>query len=213
MISELLLIRHGESQHLAEDITGGWTDTQLTERGIAQANAVANRLQVLLKNLEFSLFSSDLLRASKTAEIIAARFEKDVIYLQTLRELNNGVGANMSNEKARKIMNPPTEPLDDWVPFDGAESWRMLYKRASRALKQISSVEKNRAVVISHGNTLRCIISAWLGISLEDGIRYDQHTCNITWLRVNRLSQRTIRKLNECGHLTILGLENIEEYH
>jgi probable phosphoglycerate mutase len=210
---ELLLIRHGESQHLVEDITGGWTDTHLTERGIAQANAVADQLQVLLRGQKFSLFSSDLHRASKTAEIIASRFNHKIIYLKSLRELDNGVGANLSNDDARKIMNPPTQPLEEWIPFDGAESWNMLYDRVTEALCQISTIEKRRAVIISHGNTLRCLISSWLGILLERGIRYDLHTCSITWLRVNRLGQRTIRKLNECGHLAILGLESIEEYH
>ena len=213
MIEELFLIRHGESRHLAEDMTGGWTDTHLTERGIAQANAVADRLQVLLEKQEFSIFSSDLLRASETAEIIASRFKSDITYLKSLRELNNGVGANLSNDDARKIMNPPTQPLEDWISFDGAESWNMLYDRATVALQQILAKERKRAVVISHGNTLRCLISSWLGFALEDGIRYDLHTCNITWLRVNRLGQKTIRKLNECGHLAVLDLENINQYH
>ena len=180
MIEELLLIRHGESQHLAEDMTGGWTDTRLTERGLAQANAVADRLEILLRNVKFSIFSSDLLRASETAEIIASRFNQEIVYHTNLRELNNGIGANLSNDEARKIMNPPTQPLEDWIPFDGAESWKMLYERATEALRQISSTEKERAVIISHGNTLRCLISSWLGILLEDGIRYDLHTCDIT---------------------------------
>jgi probable phosphoglycerate mutase len=194
-------------------MTGGWTDTRLTERGVAQVNAVADRLQVLLNEQKFSIFSSNLLRASETAEIIASRFKRQIIYLNSLRELNNGVGANLTNDDARMIMNPPTQPLEDWIPFDGAESWSMLYDRATEALCQISAIEKQRAVVISHGNTLRCLISSWLGILLEDGIRYDLHTCGITWLRINRLGQKTIRKLNECGHLAVLGLENIDWYH
>ena len=213
MIDELLLIRHGESRHLVEDITGGWTDTHLTERGISQANALSNRLQVLLDGLEFTLFSSDLLRASETAEIITTRFKKEIIYLRDLRELNNSVAVNLTNNDARKIMNPPTEPLEDWISFDGGESWRMLYSRVTKVLKHISSIEEKRAVVVSHGNTLRCIILSWLDIPLKDRISFDLHTCSITWLRVNRLGQRTIRKLNECGHLAMLGLENLNAYH
>lgn len=213
MIDELLLIRHGESKHLSEDITGGWTDTSLTERGVAQANAVANRLQIVLEDHKFSLFSSDLLRASETAEIISNRFKKDIIYLRELRELNNGVAANLKNDEARKIMSPPIEPFEDWIPFDGSESWRMLYSRATKVLEHISSLEKERAVIVSHGNTLRCLISSWMGISLDDRITYDLHTCSVTWLRVNRLGQKTIRKLNECGHLIMLDLEDLNTNH
>ncbi len=89
----------------------------------------------------------------------------------------------------------------------------MLYDRANNVLKEISSIEEETAVIVSHGNTIRCMNSSWLGIQLKDRITFDQHTCNITWLRVNRLGERTIRKLNECGHLAILGLENQHDYH
>ncbi len=189
------------------------TDTPLTERGIKQAAALAKRLKSVLDEDEFTLFSSDLLRASQTAEIISKSLNSEVVFLKDLRELNNGVAVGLSNDEARGIMNPLIEPIEDWIPFEGGESWRILYERATKALEQISSVEKRRAVVISHGNTLHCLISTWLGIPLEARITYEQHTCNITWLRVNRLGERTIRKLNECGHLSNIELENIIEYH
>ncbi len=213
MIEELILIRHGESRHHVEDISGGWTDMHLTDRGVAQAVATANRLQVLLSDCEFTLFSSDLLRASDTAEKISSLFKKEIIYLKDLRELNNGVAAGLSNDDARKIMTPPSEPLADWIPFEGGESWRMLYSRVTNVLQEISSLEERRAVVVSHGNALICLISIWLGIQLEQRISYDLHTCNITWLRVNDWGECTIRKLNDCGHLAVLGLENMHEYH
>ncbi len=119
VVEELVLIRHGESRHLVEYMTGGWTDTRLTDRGIAQANAVANRLQFLLKELDYTLFSSDLLRASETAEIIAKYIRKEPIYLKDLRELNNGIAIGLSNDDARKIMNPLIEPREEWIPFKG----------------------------------------------------------------------------------------------
>ncbi|MBD3404563.1 MAG: histidine phosphatase family protein, partial [Candidatus Lokiarchaeota archaeon] len=65
MIEELILVRHGESHHIVEDISGGWTDTPLTERGQRQAQAVANRLFDMFDSRDFTLFSSDLMRASE----------------------------------------------------------------------------------------------------------------------------------------------------
>jgi probable phosphoglycerate mutase len=213
MIDELILLRHGESRHLVEDLTGGWTDTHLTERGISQARALADRLQDLLDGKSFTLFSSDLHRASETAEVISKQFKKKILFLENLRELNNGVGANLTNDDARKIMNPLIEPFEDWIPFEDGESWRMLYDRAAEVLQQIRTIEKERAVIVSHGNTIRCMISSWLGISLDDRITYELHTCSITWLRVNRLGQRTIRKLNDCSHLLKYNLEDLYNLH
>jgi len=213
MIDELLLLRHGESRHLVEDLTGGWTDTHLTDRGIAQARALTDRLRDLLDGERFTLFSSDLCRASETAELISKQFKKKIIFLKELRELNNGTGANLTNDAARKIMNPLVDPFEDWIPFENGESWRMLYDRATKVLEHIASIEEERAVIVSHGNTLRCIISKWLGISLDDRITYELHTGSITWLRVNQLGQRTIRRLNDCSHLIKHNLEDFHKLH
>ena len=212
MIEEVILIRHGESEHHIQDISGGWTDMHLTDRGRAQAKATAERLKILLEDKEFTLFSSDLLRASETAQQISSLLKKDIFYLEGLRELNNGIAVGLPMPEARKIMRPPSDPLVDWIPYEGGESWRMLHARIADTLKETASIEKKRAVVVSHGNALRCLISAWLGIPIEMRITYDLHTCNITWLRTNRLGERTIRKLNDCTHLTVLGLENMHEY-
>ena len=37
----IILVRHGEAEHMISDLTGGWTDSHLTEAGRAQAEAVA----------------------------------------------------------------------------------------------------------------------------------------------------------------------------
>ncbi|MBD3408145.1 MAG: hypothetical protein GF411_18635, partial [Candidatus Lokiarchaeota archaeon] len=195
------------------DISGGWTDTPLTERGQRQAQAVANRLFDMFDSRDFTLFSSDLMRASETAEKISKRFNRELIILRNLRELNNGVAVGLPISEARKIMNPTSNPLVDWIPFEGAESWRMLYERAERVLQEIEREESKCAVIVSHGNMIRCIISVWLGLPPDSGINFDQHTCNITWLRVNNLGERTIKKLNDCGHLAVLELENNITHH
>lgn len=53
----LLLVRHGEAEHHVREITGGWTDTCLTERGREQASRLALRLKL---NLDVThLYCSD----------------------------------------------------------------------------------------------------------------------------------------------------------
>lgn len=79
---KLVLIRHGESTANADDTYTGWSDVQLTDRGIAQAHATAD----LLADLTFApttVHTSVLVRAIKTALIICA--DRDWLALPLLK--------------------------------------------------------------------------------------------------------------------------------
>ncbi len=65
----LVLVRHGESEGNRQNIFTGWRDLDLTTRGVEEARAVAQLLGG--ERLRFgAAFSSALLRARRTAEII-----------------------------------------------------------------------------------------------------------------------------------------------
>ena len=78
-----------------------------------------------------AVVSSDLARAAETAAIIAAATDLQVETTPALRELNNGVAADLPAEEARRLQNPYAEPALDWVPFPEGESWRDMYARIS----------------------------------------------------------------------------------
>jgi broad specificity phosphatase PhoE len=83
------LIRHGETEFNVRGITQGHVDSPLTENGITQAKEAAK----LLKDIHFdAIFSSDLLRAQKTAEIIRAERDLAIQTTHLLRERNFGAG-------------------------------------------------------------------------------------------------------------------------
>src|SRR5689334_262441 len=65
----LIVVRHGATLHNAEARFTGQTDAPLSDHGVTQARAVAGRL----RTIDFSMVvSSDLLRATQTAEEIIA---------------------------------------------------------------------------------------------------------------------------------------------
>ena len=55
-MKELFLIRHGEAEHQVRGMTGGWTDTKLTELGKKQALKTSQKLKVTLKNKNFQIW-------------------------------------------------------------------------------------------------------------------------------------------------------------
>lgn len=69
MKNQIVLVRHGESVWNKENLFTGWTDVDLSEKGIAEARAAGRLLRDL--NLKFDLaYTSVLKRAIKTLSII-----------------------------------------------------------------------------------------------------------------------------------------------
>lgn len=102
----IILVRHGEATHHTQRLTGGWTDSQLTEKGRAQIKAAAVKLakDFAGRNCKLRILASDLQRASASAQIIADElgFKSEIEHCRFLREKNNGIAAGMTEEEAKK---------------------------------------------------------------------------------------------------------------
>ncbi|MES0871782.1 histidine phosphatase family protein [Pseudovibrio sp. SCP19] len=204
MLNELILLRHGESEHLLQGIVGGWTDTTLTPHGIDQAKQTAEYLAEDARFRSTPIFTSDLKRASQTSKWIAARTGGQLVKTPELRELNYGAAKDLPKAEADKIRVPPTQPILDWIPYDGGESWRMLYSRIEQYLNQLDAANIERAVVVSHANSIICMINWWLGLSSDthlQNIMYDIRPCSITHLKRDEDGCSRVVRLNDVCHL------------
>ena len=204
MIKKLLLIRHSEAEHLVdESLTGGWTDSILTDNGRVQAHRTANVILKLLTGVDFDFYSSDLLRAKETAEIIGMQVNKTPELYYNLRELNNGNAANLSRQNAEKILNPKTEPNIEWIPYPNAESWKMMNDRVKIIMDELNVKSKETVLIVSHGNTIVSIIHWWLELNEQyiSKVSFDIEPCSITQLRINDWGEKVIVKLNDTAHL------------
>ena len=77
-LSYLVLIRHGQSEWNAKNLFTGWKNPPLTEKGIEEAELAGIRIKNL--NIDFShYFTSALIRAQETGEIILNQLEKEKI--------------------------------------------------------------------------------------------------------------------------------------
>src|SRR5438094_10447125 len=83
--TQVIIVRHGQTQWNLKLIRQGHLDSPLTEKGMAQAKALAQRLA----QEKFSaLYSSDLGRAGQTAEMIAGVTGPEIVTDARLRESN-----------------------------------------------------------------------------------------------------------------------------
>ena len=203
----VIIVRHGQSEHHIRKLTGGWTDTSLTEIGHEQARRVAARLKEELGDREITLYTSDLLRAGETARHVAAAFGVDPVIDERIREHNNGEAANLTIEEAR-VKYPAwfgAEGTSIWAfgapaPAPGAETGAEFYVRCASFLDSLPD-DGPIPVIVTHGGTIMCLVARWLLIepAAIASIGFSAHTTSITVLKGR--PWRELERLNDVAHL------------
>ncbi|MGY5877249.1 MAG: histidine phosphatase family protein [Candidatus Thorarchaeota archaeon] len=208
-MKELVIVRHGEAEHYVQGIVGGWTDSLLTDRGRRQIEGTAARLIKLFESRIEIIYTSDLQRASESAEIIRKQLDCPLVIDSRFRELNwGGIAQGMNMEEAEGLKNPITEPLRDWISFPEGESWQMLYDRVASALSEIQQEQEEVVLIVGHGNMNCAIVELWLQVPLRFPIDFTFDFSSISWLGISSFGHQEIRKLNETAHLAGKGLDD-----
>ncbi len=204
----VILIRHGQSEHHVRGLTGGWTDTPLTTLGHEQARLAAARLKAEITDAPVRILASDLVRASQTAEHIAAAFGVEVEMDARLREYNNGDSANMTMADARAKWPDAGDMRMATRMVPGAETGAEFYARARSLLNELDD-GGGLPILVTHGGTIRMLIAAWLQMT-DDALDYAHfaaHPTGITvltsWGEGGR--ERMVERANDLAHLA--GLE------
>ena len=116
----IILVRHGEATHHTEHFTGGWTDSDLTDKGRLQIEAAAEKLArdfVPARMPHFRILCSDLKRAHESAVIFAEKLGlAKVEDYSFLREKNNGRAAGL---KESEICRNIAEILAEKMKING----------------------------------------------------------------------------------------------
>ncbi len=178
MVTTLYLIRHGETRDAHPKRYKGSIDVQLSEGGEEQMKRLSAFIAEKGSDRLHAVYSSDLRRAVKSAEIIAKPFGIKPHVMHGLRERNFGVWEGMTFDEIRERY---PEEFEAWAgnplkfsPVQG-ESTLEVRDRALRAFQEI--VEKHEGentAVISHGGITRILLCHVLGIPLENIFRIEQ---------------------------------------
>lgn len=188
-------------------LSGGWTDTPLTELGHQQARAAATRLRTDLGSIPIRLFSSDLLRTQNTARHIADAFGVEPVLDWRLREFNNGEAANLTVEEARRRFPETPGPWSaDHRQWPGGETWREFHNRAGAFIDELE-LEGPLPIVVTHGGTLDTLTARWLQFHEEhvSHVGFAAHVTGITVLQRDELGNRRVERANDIAHLA--GIE------
>ena len=169
-LTTLHLVRHGQTQWNQDGRIQGQTgDIPLTALGQRQAEAAA---RTLANRPIAAVWSSDLLRALRTAQPIAAALGLPVRLDRDLREQAYGVLEGRSTVDVRA--DTPYDLTDPDARAPGGESMREVYSRIGDALaRRLPGDPGQEVVLVSHADAIR-IGLAWLAGSEIHNVRWHE---------------------------------------
>ncbi len=140
MVTTLYLIRHGGTEGADAERYKGHIDVPLSEKGIQQMERLAEYISAEATSKLSAVYCSDLVRAVKSAEIIAGPYSIEPVAVKAFRERNFGIWEGMSfdeiKEKYPEEFNAWANNPLEFSPMQG-ENTLEVRDRAINALDEI----------------------------------------------------------------------------
>ena len=164
--SNLVLVRHGQSEWNAKNLFTGWKNPSLTKKGQEEAKITGKKIKQ--QNIIFDFhFTSELKRAQLTGEIILTEIGQESIETVkniALNERDYGELSGLNKDESRKKWGK--EQIHIWrrsfdQPPPGGES---LKDTADRVIPYFEKViepvlnDKKNVLICAHGNSLRALV-------------------------------------------------------
>jgi len=205
-VTQLYLIRHGQSAGNAEGRFGGHGPTPLSKLGEHQAEVTA---KLLAKEGVTAIYSSDLQRAIQTAEPLSSLTGIPITPTKAFRERNVGVLEGLTFDESKQ-----TYPEDYYALVNrnvhhvitNGESYRHLLRRSTIELWEILRTNiGGRIAIYSHTGAI-----CFLTLHLMGAIRRDTKqtpwivtsNCGINRFDIRGRNNVRVLALNDTRHLS-----------
>ncbi|MCV7159426.1 histidine phosphatase family protein [Mycolicibacterium brisbanense] len=204
----IYVVTHPEATHHCEGLVGGWYDSDLTARGLAQTMSIAQWMRAQIPaGVTAEVFSSDLLRARRTADQIGHAIGSAVMLDRDLREKSYGIAEGRPQHWLdERFIPPPADGdrlnHDEGIP--GAETKGKFAARVYSAMRSITARPAEHQIIVTHGFALTFVIAAWIHMPPES-LGYANFRSNpgsITTLRQDDyFHNRQVSALADTRHL------------
>jgi probable phosphoglycerate mutase len=184
-VTELILIRHGETDWNTDQRIQGHVDTALNRIGLAQAAAIGRRFGDDRIDV---LASSDLRRAMQTMAPIAEGRNLPVLADRRLRERHLGILQGKTREEAQRLAPEAYEVFRSRAPdaeLEDGESLNTFARRVVEALADLTATHRNKRIVaVTHGGVLDIAYRHATGTALEAPRTFSIHNASVNTFRV-----------------------------
>ncbi|HVT65538.1 MAG TPA: bifunctional RNase H/acid phosphatase [Mycobacteriales bacterium] len=195
------ILRHGETPLSVEKRFSGRGDAALTDRGMAQAEAAAERLAHL--GLD-AIVSSPLRRTRQTAQIVAAKAGVEVVIEDGFAETDFGEweGATFG-----EIGKRSPEALQAWladpnIAPPGGESMVATEKRVAAARQRtIASYPDQKILVVTHVTPIKLMLRDALDAPLHTVFRIHIDPASVSLVDWRSEGPSVVRLVNDISHL------------
>lgn len=174
---KIYLVRHGETEWNRQGLLQGHNDSPLTEKGISQAQFLAQELEELTFD---HIYSSDLKRAIDTAEIINKKKNTPLSTSKLLRERKFGKYEGKPHAVFQNELKPYTKQYQSLPPdkkksfrYPGMESDEEVIDRLLTFISDIQAKHEDKSILlVTHSGIIRLILIHLNVISYENHFAY-----------------------------------------
>lgn len=197
----IVLVRHGETEWNNLRRIQGQLDTPLNQAGVAQARAVARRLADWPIA---ALYTSDLARASRTAEPVAVACGVAAQPDPRLRERHFGQLQGRFYEELQRTdpqRHRRMQSRDLTFDMDGGETIPVFYERVCTVLRELAMRHRDGTiVVVTHGGVLDCGYRLASGLALDATRTYGLYNASLNTICFERGAFRVV-SWGDVAHL------------
>jgi len=167
---QIYLVRHGLTDWNLKGLLQGQIDIPLNKEGERQAIEIAKKH---FKKIKFAaVFSSDLVRAKRTAEIIALEKKMAIQTSKLLRERDFGPFEGKHWQEVEKDLKMSIKEFrilsDELADKLGIESDEKMMERFLRFLREVAVAYQGKNIlIVSHGSLMRVFLTK-LGYSSKE---------------------------------------------
>lgn len=195
----LYLIRHGRQNSTLCNV-----DVELSEEGRLQAELLRDRLSTYPLD---ALYSSNLIRAVQTAQIINQPLHLPHIFRDNLKEISFGLLEGKSdeynNEHFSDFKAEQYKLLDD-IPYPEGENGASVFERVMPIIQEIVQSGNKNILVVTHGGVIRALLAALFGKNQAKRFLFGValENTSITQLIYNPENDRFyLERFNDHAHL------------
>ena len=198
----IITVQHTQSVHHTNGMVGSWTDWELSELGVQQANRIGEKLKAELSGKKFVMYSSDLLRAKQTAENIGRYLGLTPILRTELRERNLGKCCGKSVQWLRENLEMQEKTIDDRL-FSDAESRRDEWNRLKPFFDEVMASDDENIIIVSHGDLLSVFNTMFLGLSVEtiNASEIFGLAGGVSYMFENNEGKRFIKRISDMSYI------------
>jgi probable phosphomutase (TIGR03848 family) len=178
----VLLVRHGKTPTTGVELYGRRPGVDLAEAGVAQAEAVAQRIVELGAGRVRAVYASPLERARQTAAPIARATGLRVRRNAGLLELDVGDWTGRKLRDLRKLKAWSTvQRYPSGFRFPGGESFLEMQSRIAATVDGLAEQHRGETIVaVSHADPIRALVAHTMGTHLDLFQRIVVSPCSVT---------------------------------